>query len=186
MNVLNDKVLVINRGWQACDETSVAEALADMCSGKATGLDTATMTAVKWDAWLKLPIREGDRLIRSIRGPVRVPTVVGKFSYAEMPKRRPKLDNAGIAARDRRICQYTGEYAPDGSVDHVVALSKGGSKKSWTNMVWSKREVNAKKGNRTLQELGWKLLKKPVEPKPKPACYSILPKFDDWRLFLPQ
>jgi 5-methylcytosine-specific restriction endonuclease McrA len=186
MKLLSDKVLVINKSWQAIAETSVQEALCDCCAGKATAIDTDTMTAVKWNEWLQLPIREGDRFIRSLRGPVRVPTVVGKFSYAKMPKRRPKLDNSGIASRDKRICQYTGEYAPDGTVDHVIALSRGGKKKSWTNMVWSKKDVNFKKGSKTLQELGWKLIKSPVEPKPLPACHSIQPRFDDWRLFLPQ
>lgn len=184
--LLNDKVLVINKLWQAIDETTVWEALCDMCSGKATGMDMGEHRPVRWDDWLTLPIREGDRMIGSTHGPVRVPTVVGKFTYDEMPKRRPKLDNEGIALRDGKICQITGEYAPDGNVDHLDPVGKGGAKKSWVNQVWMKRELNSKKGCRSLAEMGWKLIRKPFEPKPVEARLLIRPKHPDWEFFLPK
>jgi hypothetical protein len=168
------------------DETTVMEAICDMCAGKATAIDMETMTAFKWDAWLKLPIRDGDKFIQSMRGPVRVPTVVGKFSYAKMPKRRPKLDNSGIARRDGKICQVTGEYAPTGNVDHLVPKSRGGKVKSWTNMAWMRADLNSRKGSKTLDEMGWKLLKKPVKPEDMEACRFIQPKHPDWEMFLPK
>ena len=184
--LLGDKVLVINKKWQAVDETTVYEAICDMCSGKATGFDTEHMQPLRWADWLKLPIREGDRSIKSLHGPVRVPTVVGKFSYEKMPKRRPKLDNRGIKERDRAICQVTGEYAPDGNVDHLDPKSRGGAKKSWTNQVWMKRELNTLKGARTLQEMGWKLIKPPQKPPERDVCLMIPPRHPDWLMFLPK
>lgn len=183
--LLNDKVLVLNKEWQAVGETTVAEALADMCSGKATGFDMEITAPVRWADWLKLPIREGDRSLMTIHGPVRVPTVVGKFSYAKMPKRRPKLDNHGIKERDKAICQVTGEYAPDGNVDHLDPKSRGGARKSWTNQVWMRKDLNTKKGSRTLQEMGWKLIRPPEKPKEKPVCVLIPPRHPDWKRFLP-
>lgn len=186
MNMLTDKVLVINKNWQAVDETTVMEALCDMCAGKATGIDMETVRAIKWDDWLKLPIRQGDKFIQSMRGPVRVPTVVGKFSYAKMPKRRPKLDNSGIARRDGKICQVTGEVAPDGNVDHLTPKSRGGKTKSWTNMVWMRKDLNSKKGNKTLEEMGWKLIRQPFKPEETEACRLIRPKHPDWETFLPK
>ena len=184
--LLNDKVLVINKLWQAVDETTVWEAICDMCSGKATGMDMEQHRPVRWEDWLKLGIREGDRKLMSIHGPVRVPTVVGKFSYAKMPQRRPKLDNEGIAIRDGMVCQVTGEFAPDGNVDHLEPKGKGGAKKSWMNQVWMKRDLNSLKGCRNLAEMGWKLIRQPFEPKDVDAALLIRPKHPDWEFFLPK
>lgn len=184
--LLQNKVLVVNKSWRACDETTVFEALCDMCSGKATGFDMEFTRPIAWTDWLSLSIREGDRKIMSIHGPVRVPTVVGKFSYDKMPKRVPKLDNEGIGARDGFICQVTGEYAPDGNVDHLEPKGKGGEKKSWTNMAWMKRELNSLKGCRNLAEMGWKLIRQPFEPKKMDANLFIRPKHPDWEFFLPK
>jgi hypothetical protein len=186
MKLLSNKVLVINKKWQAVDETTVMEAICDMCAGKATGIDMETMSAMKWDAWIKLPIRQGDEFIQSTRGPVRVPTVVGKFSYDKMPKRRPKLDNSGIARRDGKVCQVTGEFAPDGNVDHIVPKSRGGKAKSWTNMVWMRSDLNSKKGNKTLDEMGWRLIRRPAKPDDMEAFRFIQPKHPDWEMFLPK
>jgi 5-methylcytosine-specific restriction endonuclease McrA len=186
MKLLSDKVLVINKGWQAIAETSVQEALCDCCAGKATAIDMETMRAVSWSEWIKLPIREGDRFIQSLRGPVRVPTVVGKFSYSKMPKRRPKLDNSGIARRDGKVCQVTGEYAPTGNVDHLTPRSRGGKVKSWSNMVWMRRDLNSKKGDKTLDEMGWKLIRTPHKPEDLEACRFIQPVYKDWEMFLPK
>jgi 5-methylcytosine-specific restriction endonuclease McrA len=140
---------------------------------------------VKWNEWLALGIRSGDKSLKSTKGLVRVPTVVGKFSYNKMPRRKPKLDNQGIAARDHHVCQVTGKHAPDGNVDHLVPRSRGGKTKAWTNMVWMQRELNSKKGDKTLEEMGWKLIRKPVQPLELPSCVFIKPKHPDWLLFLP-
>ena len=183
---LHEKVLVVNKKWQAIDETTVSQALCDMCAGKACGFDTESMRPVTWAEWLTLAIRIGDRQIQTMRGPVRVPTVVGKFSFDKMPKRKPKMDNQGIAARDHRICQVTGELALDGNVDHLIPISRGGARKSWTNMVWMKKNLNSQKGNRTLQEMGWKLIQQPVKPEDMEAFRYITPKHPDWLMFLPK
>ena len=181
---LSSKVLVVNKGRRAVDETVLSEALCDMCSGKACGFDMDTLAPVPWDVWLKLPIREGDQLIKTLHGPVRVPTVVGKFSYDRMHKRKLKNDNQGIAIRDGRICQYTGRYAPNGNVDHVMPRSRGGSD-AWTNKVWSSKDVNSQKGCKTPAEAGLRLLKKPTIPTEIDACLLIPAKHPDWKYFLP-
>ena len=90
MELLKQKVLVINRAWQGYEETLVSTALCDCCRGAATAIDMEYMRPVKWEDWLALPIREGDRAIQTIHGPVRVPTVIAKAQYARMPKKRPK------------------------------------------------------------------------------------------------
>jgi 5-methylcytosine-specific restriction endonuclease McrA len=184
MQLLAQKVLVINRAWQGYEETTVQIALCDLCRGSCTGIDTETMRPVTWEEWCRLPVREGDRAIRTIHGPVRVPTVICKSRYAKMPKKRPKWSKRAIKQRDGAVCQITGKHAPDGNIDHVQARSKGGQD-TWTNTVWSAKEVNAKKADKSLAELGWKLIRKPVAPPELPMNRLIPPRHPDWQLFLP-
>jgi len=183
MELLKAKVLVVNKQWQGYEETDVQTALCDMCRGACTGIDTENMRPVTWEEWLTLPIREGDRLIHAIRFAVRVPTVICKSKYAEMPKRRPKWSKRAIKQRDGGICQITGKPAPDGNVDHVLARSRGG-RDTFTNTVWTAKAVNAKKADKSLAELGWRLIRQPEAPKEVPMVRLIQPKHPDWRPFL--
>lgn len=183
MELLKQKVLVINRQWQGYEETNVQTALCDMCRGACTAIDTEHMVPVTWEEWIRLPIRDGDRVIHSNRYAVRIPTVVCKAKYAEMPKRRPKWSKRAIKLRDGGICQITGRYAPDGNVDHLVPRSRGG-RDAWKNTIWTDRKINAKKADKTLAELGWKLLRPPAEPKEVPMVRLIQPRHPDWQPFL--
>ena len=189
-DTLKDSVLVLNRNWQAIDTTDVATALCDMFRGVATGIDTGDESsgfrAVSLAEWLKLPIRDQDKFLGSIHGHVRVPTVIVKASYADVPKKRPKLTNRTIGQRDGFRCQVTGEFCPDGSVDHLIPKSRGGAKKSWRNLAWMRKDLNNKKGDRTLSEMGWKLLRTPQEPPEVPVSLLIRKRPDkpDWEHFL--
>jgi len=58
---------------------------------------------------------------------------------------------ATIKQRDREICQYCGECAPDGEPDHILPLSRGGTDQL-TNLVWACQNCNRSKGDRTLRE----------------------------------
>jgi len=183
MDALNTKVLVINKHWQGVAETSAQEAICDIYRGASTAIDTERMLAVTWAEWATLPIRAGDVAVQSLRGPVRVPTVICKSKYASMPKRAPKWSKRGVAKRDKRICQVSGKFAPDGNIDHVYARKHGG-RDEWGNTVWMCRDLNAKKGHKSLEEMGWKLLRRPEKPKEEPMNRLIEPRHPDWRNFL--
>jgi len=66
--------------------------------------------------------------VRTIRGPIRVPTVIVAVNFAKVPKKRPKLCSRTIRERDGNRCQYTGKFLKpeEGSLDHVVPRSRGG------------------------------------------------------------
>lgn len=187
MNVLNDQVLVLNKNWQAVNVCSAEVAFCGLCRGVHTGIDTEGLRPVTFEEWMKLPIRPTDKAIGTIHGPVRVPTVIACVTYAKMPPKYPKLSNQGIKERDGARCQVTGELCPEnGSVDHIHPKSRGGHKKSWRNQVWMRRDLNQKKGNRTLDEMGWKLIRPPREPAPVPVMLTIKSRADkpDWDHFL--
>ena len=193
-------VLVLNRNWQAINIRTPQEAFCMMATNVATALhielgnsataETARAEALRpvtWDEWITLPIRDGDNAVRTVRGAIRVPTVIVAMNFAKVPKKRPKLCARTIRERDGNRCQYTGALLrPDeGSLDHVVPRSRGGPD-TWENLVWSSRQVNTRKGNRLPHEAGLKLLKAPRAPKELPVSALIRNAHGvaEWKLFL--
>ena len=183
-------VLVLNRNWQAIHVKTPAEAFCMMAAGAATGLDVQgedTMVPVRWDDWLKLPIREEDVAVKTPRGPVRIPTVLVAENYSKVPICRPRFGARGIWERDGGVCQYTGKKLKpgEGNIDHVIPRSRGGDS-SWTNCVLSHREVNEKKADRLPQEAGLSLLRLPSVPRAVPAAALIRNHHGirDWQRFL--
>src|SRR5215471_4241794 len=183
-------VLVLNRNWQAINVRTPQEAFCMMATNVATGLEIEGeehIRPVTWEEWITLPIREQDQAVHTVRGQIRVPTVIVAVNYAKVPKKRPKLCAKNIRERDGNRCQYTGQVLePDqGSLDHVLPRSRGG-KDTWENLVWSNKDVNARKGNRLPHEAGLKLLSKPRAPKELPAMAFIRNSHDiaDWKLFV--
>jgi 5-methylcytosine-specific restriction endonuclease McrA len=87
--------------------------------------------------------------------------------YDELPVQKDRLSIGNVWKRDGGICQYTGDHVSraEADIDHVTPLSRGG-KNTWENMVVSKKELNRRKGNQLNSEIGYKLIRKPVAPKP--------------------
>lgn len=188
-------VLVLNRNWQAINVRTPQEAFCMMATNVATGLEierghaarAEALRPVSWGEWITLPIREQDESVHTVRGEIRVPTVIVAVNYAKVPKTRPKLCARTIRERDGNRCQYTGRMLrPDeGSLDHIVPLSRGG-KDVWENLVWAAKEVNQKKADRLPHEAGLKLLSVPCAPKEMPVSALIRNpgEVEDWKLFL--
>jgi 5-methylcytosine-specific restriction endonuclease McrA len=183
-------VLVLNRNWQAINVRSPQEAFCQMATNVATALEIegeSFIRPVSWDEWITLPIRPQDNAVQTVRGPIRVPTVIVAVNFARVPKKRPKLCAKTIRERDGNRCQYTGRLLkPDeGSLDHVVPRSRGG-KDAWENLVWSAKAVNQKKADRLPHEAGLKLLTVPRAPKELPVSALIrnTTEVEDWKLFL--
>ncbi len=183
-------VLVLNRNWQAINVRTPQEAFCMMATNVATGLEIEGedhIRPVTWEEWIHLPIREQDEAVRTVRGQIRVPTVIVALNYAKVPRKRPKLCTRTIRERDGNRCQYTGALLrpEDGSLDHVVPRSRGG-RNTWENLVWAAKAVNHRKGNRLPHEAGLKLLRTPRTPKEVPVTALIhnAPGIEDWKLFL--
>jgi len=196
-------VLVLNRNWQAINVRTPQEAFCMMATNVATGLEIEGeehIRPVTWEEWITLPIRDQDEAVHTVRGQIRVPTVIvavrGQIrvptvivavNYAKVPKKRPKLCARTIRERDGNRCQYTGRllHPDEGSLDHVVPRSRGG-KDAWENLVWSAKEVNQRKADRLPHEAGLKLLSTPRAPKELPVSALIrnAAEVEDWKLFL--
>ena len=183
-------VLVLNRNWQAINVRTPQEAFCMMATNVATGLEIKGedhIRPVTWEEWITLPIRPQDNALQTVRGPIRVPTVIVVVNFARVPKKRPKQCAKWIRERDSNRCQYTGRLLrpEEGSLDHVVPRSRGGED-TWENLVWSSKDVNARKGNRLPQEAGLRLLSRPSVPKELPVTALLRNPHGvtDWRLFV--
>lgn len=183
-------VLVLNRNWQAVGVKTPAEAFGMMAAGNATALEIRGddfMSPVRWEEWLRLPVREDDNSIGTVHGPVRVPTVLVLARFDKVPKRRPKFCAKAIWERDGGICQYTGRKLKpsEGNIDHIVPVSRGG-KSTWDNCVLADKKVNSRKGSRLPEEAGLQLLRRPFVPREVPVSQLIrnTHRVRDWDMFL--
>ena len=111
-------------------------------------------------------LEEHDRTVRAVTFSFKLPSVVRLLHMVKL-RRRPvvQFTRANIYARDDFRCQYCGnEFEPeDLTFDHVVPVAHGGTR-GWTNIVTACEPCNRKKANRTPEEAGMVLLRKPHRP----------------------
>ncbi len=113
---------------------------------------------------------DGDLAFRSERSSVPYPTVIRLVRYVHVPRRyRRQVTNTFLFARDDYTCQYCGRHrsALRGrqflTRDHIVPRARGGQN-GWGNVVTACSPCNNRKGDRSLAEVGFKLLSTPREP----------------------
>lgn len=187
----SNRVLVLNRSWQAINVTTPAHAFCQMMAESARGLDIASndeLVPVRWDRWMDLEVRDHDAWVGTARGRIRIPTVIVLENFSRVPKRQPKFSARAIRERDGNRCQYTGRVLKpgEGNIDHVLPRSRGGET-TWTNCVWACKNVNSRKADRTPREANLKLERVPARPSEIPMTYAIRNALGitDWQIFLP-
>ena len=156
--------------------------------------------------WLELPVRDFDSKIKTVRGEVRIPSVVVCSSYEGIPHKRVMFPTKhNIYKRDNFSCGYSGVKLNTGTltVDHIHPRSKHpGNPNTWENQVACHRELNVWKGDTLLEDCDlkkfkptdpelqdWlstqgrklKLLKPPSKPK---NGYVFVDFLEDWEMFL--
>lgn len=110
-------------------------------------------------------IEEGDEEIRSVTIVIKMPLVVRLLRAIRGRKNAVKFSRINVAARDGFSCQYCRQKYPLSKLtyDHVLPRSAGG-KTEWTNIVCACYPCNERKRNRTPEQAGMALIKKPVKP----------------------
>lgn len=91
------------------------------------------------------------------------PTIIrlNKYIYVPFRKAMP-LTRHNIYKRDGHKCVYC-DSPRKLTLDHVIPKSRGG-KNSWKNLVTCCSKCNSKKDNKTPEEAGMKLRRKPYAP----------------------
>ena len=100
--------------------------------------------------------------LRSVNQEFPFPSVIRILNYAHIPYKGVVLTRHNIFKRDAFLCQYCGD-SKDLTLDHLIPRSKGG-KSTWTNLVTACKTCNARKGDFHPEEVGLKLVRKPIRP----------------------
>jgi 5-methylcytosine-specific restriction endonuclease McrA len=105
---------------------------------------------------------------------IRAPRVIIQPNFAKMPTVKPRPTKDAIRRRDGGIDQYTGQVVSwkDGNIDHIIPRAQGG-KNTFENMVWTHKDINTKKADRTPDQAGLKLIRKPTAPKALPISATL-------------
>jgi 5-methylcytosine-specific restriction endonuclease McrA len=114
-------------------------------------------------------VEEYDDVLRSITVSIKTPAVVRLTKSRASTKQVVRFSRVNVYTRDAFRCQYCGEKKAmdELNYDHVVPRARGGQT-VWENIVTSCYGCNDRKGSRTLEEAGMKLLRTPVKPKSLP------------------
>jgi 5-methylcytosine-specific restriction endonuclease McrA len=138
---MNSPVLVLNAAYEPINIASAKRAM---------------NLLVKGTAVIEL---ERDRNIH--RG-YRMPSVVRLSEYQRLPHFTVLPNRETLFLRDGQSCQYCSKELSSKSftLDHVVPRAQGGAS-TWENLVTSCHECNHTKADRTPEQAGMPLLRKP-------------------------
>lgn len=94
---------------------------------------------------------------------VYLPSVIRLREYKKIPYRMQQVSKKNILMRDSYRCMYCGTRGNGQTLEleHIIPKSRGG-KNTWENLVASCRKCNQKKGDRTPEEAGMKLIHRPL------------------------
>lgn len=173
--VLEEAVLVLDKNYTPIEIITVREAFERLCRDSAVVLDEYQMYDISdWIEYSKMKTSiQGDEVtptgsvVHTPRLQLMAPDVILLPGYSGHKKARSQIrySRTNIFQRDEYTCQYCKK---DGSrkeltVDHIVPKSRGG-KTTWSNIATACKPCNTRKGNRTPEEAGMKLLQQPTTP----------------------
>ena len=144
VGVLQAPVLVLNATYEPIHITGVRRAIVLVLKGVARTEEHNH--AVVRSAMLSLP----------------APSVIRLLEYRRIPMQTRALSRKNILLRDRNTCQFCGRVYPASelTLDHVIPRSRGGTT-SWENLAACCYRCNNIKGDRSPEEAGVKLIRKP-------------------------
>jgi 5-methylcytosine-specific restriction endonuclease McrA len=144
------RTLVLNAGYEPLSVVSFKRAVVLVLNGKASVLAESDE-----------PLRSPGSLHRCGLS-LATPSVILLVRYVRAPRRRAiAVSRRGVLRRDGHRCAYCQGQAA--TVDHVVPRSRGGAD-AWENLVACCLRCNGIKGNRTPDEMGWRMHQRPYAP----------------------
>ena len=139
-----EKVLVLNSDYTPVNVTNITRALKLIIKEKAE------------------IIKEGTKVLRSEKKSFKAPLIIRLLNYVKIKFFKVVLTKRNILIRDGFKCVYCNS-SDKLTLDHLIPKSKGG-KNDWFNLVTCCDTCNKKKGDKTPEEAGMGLLRKPTKP----------------------
>ncbi len=194
-NVLDEKVLVLNRLYTAVRVISARRAFVMLCkrAAEVISVENGAYLNYDFDSWTEIAQLqhefepEAHTWVHTPRLVIAVPRIIRLLSYDRFPDQHVKLNRRNLYARDSNRCQYCNRHfaSKELTIDHVVPRVQGGEH-TWANLVCACVSCNARKGGRTPQQARMQLRRRPVRPKRNPAIALKLghEKYSSWKAFL--
>jgi len=167
---MRNKVLKYNANWQIIGSDSIRKAVKKVYKGIALFMERDTGETYNFDRWLRLDPTESFITVWPF-GRIRRPSSIVCSNYKGMGMaphvNEPIFSRWNIFVRDDGKCQFCGKklsYQKGGfTFDHLHPKSKGGDK-DWYNIVIACHHCNHKKANKSLEDSGLTLIRKPYKP----------------------
>jgi 5-methylcytosine-specific restriction endonuclease McrA len=184
-SVLARPTLVLNRNWQPVNVATVARALVMVWNEAARVVDPADYQLYAWDDWSELVPQADELFIQAVNRRLRVPEVVSLTTYDRMPAVSVSFSRRNIFKRDHYACQYCGVQpgSEELSIDHILPRSHGGVS-SWENCVLACMNCNKRKADRSPEQAGMRLRRRPFRPTWRPLYADHHQRIASWARFL--
>lgn len=171
-NTLPNRVLLLNADYSPLTVEPLDKAIALVYKGKVdivTSVDGITL--------------------RSQSFTLECPSVIRLKRYQRVPRRQATWRAAAVKKRDNYTCIFCGTKlsAADATIDHIVPRSRlkreGKVYNTWTNTACACRKCQTRKGDKTPEEAGMKLLWVPAIPR---TNYIVITSDErpDWKVYL--
>ena len=183
--ILDRPTLILNRNWQPVNVATVARALVMLWNESARVVDPDDFRLYSWSDWAMLRPRDGEPFLQAVTFRMRVPEVMTLVRYDRPRETAVTFSRRNIFKRDHATCQYCGSKpgSAELTIDHVVPRAQGGTSR-WDNCVLACVPCNARKANRTPDQAGMKLLRKPFRPAWKPLYTGHGVRIASWSRFV--
>ena len=184
-SILDEPVLVLNRGWMPVTFLPVRVAIVNAMRDMASVLDTENYLCLSFDEWMTATPKDA-RWIKTAHSQIPAPEVIVLKQYGERPPRKVNFNRINLARRDEFECQYCGASLgiQRVTVDHVLPRSKGGAT-TWENCVAACGDCNSRKADLTTKEARMPLRKKPTVPTFKAPILRVRSEIRaSWQPFL--
>ncbi len=117
----------------------------------------------------------------------KIPATIRLRTYVQKKWKPARFRKHVLFNRDAWKCQYCGVKLNNNTIEieHIMPSSRGGVT-SWLNCVAACKPCNKRKANKTPEEAGMKLLKKPAAPQPIHFWNSVRSEswHDSWSTFI--
>lgn len=166
-NRLQAPVLVLNANYEPLNVCSTRRALGLMFSEKAS------------------LVLNGRGYIQAVSSKLPAPSIIRLDRMIRRPHPQVKLSKQEVFRRDDYACQYCGRVSAKLTLDHIVPRHMGGSH-TWENLVAACPPCNHRKGGRTLEQSGMRLLNPPRVPAASAAYIfgRYLKNYEEWQPFI--
>lgn len=183
-------VLVLNKNYMPVSVTSLRRAFVMLYCGDAKAV-AENYDTFDFESWAEVSVAASSigkgEYIKTVTRIIKAPKVIILLRYGGFHRKRPRFSRLNIFRRDGGKCQYCGRGFPKNelTIDHVVPRALGGASR-WDNVVCSCGACNRRKGGRTPEQAGMKLLAKPAEPQwgPFANLYVHAVRHKEWEPFV--